>query len=276
MKILNFYILFLILIASAQAQTTLNQLFLNANELFNNQKYFDAITEYKRVQYFDTENHFSYETNFRIGECYKAGLKLDDAIFYFGKALSYADNEEKRYNITVEIIKSNILRRTFTNAYSLIAAAKKTFNQEGKKQELNYWLGWAYMLDKKWEAAAKLFKKLEQDELTNLCNNVIDEEYPVTFTKLISYIVPGAGQIYTGYYLSGLMSLGWNILWGYITFDAFMAERVFDGVVVANLLWFRFYRGNYQNAEKFAVEKNVKIYNNAYNYLMEKYKGKKP
>jgi hypothetical protein len=88
--------------------------------------------------------------------------------------------------------------------------------------------------------------------------------------------VPGAGQIYTGNYLSGILSLGWNILWGYTTITAFQANRIFDGIMVGDLLWLRFYNGNNQNAEKFAIEKNLEISNNALIYLQNVYTGEKP
>ena len=100
--------------------------------------------------------------------------------------------------------------------------------------------------------------------------------YSVSFAKTISYIIPGAGQIYTGEYISGLLSLGWNILWGYLTIKSFIDERIFDGIVIANFLWLRFYRGNLQNAEKFAKEKNLIISNKAMNYLQFEFKGLKP
>lgn len=258
------------------AQQSINALLNSAEALFEKGKYYGAITEYKRVQFFDEKESYRFVTNYRIGQCYKAGGKYNDAVYFFGKALPYADEESNKKEVLFELIKTNILRRTFSNAYSLINEMKRSYSDEETERELNYWYGWALMLDAKWNEARNVFLNIEEKELANLCKNVIDKEYPVTFTKLISYIVPGAGQIYTGNYLSGLMSLGWNVLWAYVTIDAFIAERVFDGVMAGNLLWFRFYRGNYYNAEKFAVEKNIEIYNNAYKFLMEKYKGKKP
>ena len=72
------------------------------------------------------------------------------------------------------------------------------------------------------------------------------------------------------------MSLGWNVLWGYLTINAFMTERAVEGILIGGLLWTRFYKGNFQNAEKFAIEKNKEISNKAYEYLAKKYVGEKP
>ena len=97
-----------------------------------------------------------------------------------------------------------------------------------------------------------------------------------SFSKLLAYILPGAGQFYTGEYLSGAMSLSWNILFGYLTINSFVEERVFDGFAIGTLLWMRFYRGNYQNAERFAENKNIEIANNKLKYIQQNYQGLKP
>lgn len=275
MKILFFMYLFYS-VSGVCGQTSLEEQMRRAESLFNSGKYFDAVTEYKRAEFFDAGKGLAYKTNFMIGLCYKAGLKYDDAIYYIGKALSASETAEENFTASVELVKLNILKRNLSNAYAKIGSLKKRYKDLPHSEELNYWLGWAYMFDGKWEEAGKIFETEGREELAAICKKVAGEEYDVTFAKLISYIVPGAGQFYTENYLSGAMSFGWNLLWGYLTVNAFVAGRIFDGFVIGNMLWFRFYRGNFQNAEKFAVEKNIKIYNNAYDYLMKNYKGKKP
>ncbi len=113
-------------------------------------------------------------------------------------------------------------------------------------------------------------------ELEKLTNKVEKEKYSVTFAKIISYILPGAGQFYTGNYVSGLLSFGWNVLWGYTTIRAFADDRIFDGIAVGSLLWLRFYRGNFQNAEKFVRIKNREITNKMLIQIQNNYKGIKP
>ena len=76
--------------------------------------------------------------------------------------------------------------------------------------------------------------------------------------------------------MSGVLSLGWNALFGYLTVQAFSADRVFDGIVVGSMLWLRFYNGNLTNAEKFAVEKNSVLNNETLEYLQKNYQGLKP
>jgi hypothetical protein len=72
------------------------------------------------------------------------------------------------------------------------------------------------------------------------------------------------------------MSLGWNALAGYWTINAFNAGRVFDGIVVGELVWLRFYRGSIQNAGEFAVEKNLEVADKTLRFLQNEYTGIKP
>jgi hypothetical protein len=46
--------------------------------------------------------------------------------------------------------------------------------------------------------------------------------------------------------------------------------------MIGSLLWWRFYTGNLYNAEKFTLEKNLNITNDALRYLKNEYSGTKP
>jgi TM2 domain-containing membrane protein YozV len=248
-----------------------------ATELYNKEEYFDAITELKRLLFFDKDNQYVYAANELIGKCYKMGAKFSDAIRYFFIAGLYTSNSQQLFDTKIEIIKINILRRAITRAFTLLDSLEKDRRFTGNKNEIIYWKGWAYIFDDKWDSAAEEFGKINSGrELQEISEKVENERYSVLKAKILSFIVPGAGQFYTGNYLSGILSLGWNILWGYITVNAFIENRIFDGIAVGELLWLRFYRGNVQNAEKFAEEKNREISNKALEYLQLKYKGKKP
>lgn len=248
-----------------------------ADSLFNSENYFDAVTEYKRYLFFNKDANDEFHPNYKIGLSYKAGARLNDAAKYLTLASIKANSDEEKYQVLVDLARTNILRRTCFQAHKIIDDLFKNEIYSDKKDELIYWKGFAFIFEDKWEEAAGQFALLEgKNELVNLCNNVEDEKISVTFAKVISYILPGSGQIYAGEYLSGIISLGWNVLLGYHTINAAVEERVFDAAVVGNLLWFRFYRGNIQNAEQFAIEKNIEVANKALEYLQTKYIGIKP
>ena len=273
------YTVLLILLASFNlvAQNGFDEQFDYAKKLFEVENYFNAITELKRLQFFDSTGQYTFKSDFLIGECYKQGAKFSDAINYFVLAELSAENTDELYSAKEEIIRTNILRRTTSRALALLDSLEDDKQFDDKKDKINYWRGWAYMFSNDWEKAVISFLKISNDhELKIVCEKTDDEMYSVGLAKGFSFIIPGAGQFYTGEYVSGLLSFGWNALWGYITVSSFADERVFDGLMTGAFLWMRFYNGNLQNAEKFALEKNLETSNNTLHYLQYEYTGLKP
>lgn len=270
-------ILFLVYPLSNHAQDQLSIQLDYANNLYNSKQFYDAITEYKRLIYFDISKTYHSQAYFQIARCYKAGAKLDDAIKYFALSVLNSITDEERLKAKFEIIRCNILRRTTERAHQLLNEIESTYRQDEIKDSIYYWRGWTFIFEDKWENASIEFAKLSPNhELKILCEKVEKDKVSVTFATVISYILPGAGQIYSGNYLSGLLSLGWNVLTGYLTIQAFNANRVFDGFSILTLLWQRFYRGNVQNAKQFAIDKNIDIANETLTYLQNQFKGTKP
>ncbi len=247
-----------------------------AKKLYNEENYFDAITEFKRLLFFDDSELFSLESNFLIGLSYKNGAKFSEAIQFFTISELNSKTPEEVFEARMEIIKVNILRRSTVRAFTLLDSLQNDPRFTTKIDEINYWRGWAYIFSDDWENASLSFSAIQpQHQLALLCDSIANDLYSPQLAKILS-IVPGAGQFYTGEYVSGLISIGWNVLWGYLTINAFMEDRVFDGLMVGTLLWWRFYSGNIQNAEKFALEKNLEKTNSALRYLQNDYIGKKP
>lgn len=271
------FIFVLLAVGNLFPQTHLQKQYDYANELFKQEKYFDAITEFKRLQLFDFENHFEYQSNLLIGKSYKAGAKFDEAIKYFTLAVINSSNDEEYFTSNILRARANILRRTTNQAERILNELHIDTKFKSKEKEIKYWLGWNYIFEDDWKKAYEIFSQNNLDTtLANLCKSVYDEMYSVGFAKYSSYVIPGAGQFYTGEYVSGLLSLSWNILAGYLTINSFAEDRVFDGIITGNFLWLRFYSGNTQNAEKFAIQKNLQISNVGLNYLQFQFKGEKP
>lgn len=274
MKKIVLFILFTQAVILLSAQSSIERQYEHADGLFENKLYFDSITEFKRLLFFDNENKYVYEANYKIGEAYKHGAFFDNAIKYFTTAKMNTESTDQIFQAEIQIVRCNILRKTTDRALELLNELENNNDFRSYRKEINYWKGWTYIFEDEWEKAANIFT--DEPELQQLCKQVAEDKYSVTFASVISYILPGAGQIYTGNYFSGFMSLAWNVLWGYLTIDAFIEDRAFDGIATGSLLWLRFYRGNVQNAEKHAEIENVKIANKALLHLQYNYKGIKP
>jgi hypothetical protein len=273
------FLLILILLPDVypQGNDELQKQFEYAGSLFNEEKFYDAITEFKRLQFFDSGKEYTFSSNQMIAQSYKNGGKLNEAVYYFSLAEQESKTLKDLYNIKIEIIKANILRRTTGRALQLLNEIENDKRFTGKTDEINYWRGWVYIFSDNWDEASEYFGLIDSNhELKIFCKDVSDSKYSVTFAKIISAILPGTGQFYTGNFISGFLSLGWNVLWGYFSVNAFLEDRVFDGIMVANFLWLRFYSGNIHNAGKFAEERNLNIVNDALYHLQNYYKGLKP
>jgi len=266
-------ILFQTAVLSAQNHLEMQKEY--AESLFAGEKYFDAVTEYKRLMFFDENKIYSAEAGLKIAYCYKSGGKFDDAIAVLSKM---KENQQiNKTDIEIEIIRLNILRGTYFRAIGLIEKLEREVPE--KQSELNYWKGWSYMVADEWQKAADAFGNSREkgtEILKNLCISVSEEKYSLSFARTISYILPGAGHFYTGYFIEGIISLGWNVLWGYDVVNAIKADRIFDAVMVGNFLWLRFYTGGSQEAVKLAEIENRKIINEAYKYLSIQFEGKQP
>lgn len=258
------------------SQITSEAQFNLAKKFFDEEKYFDAVTEFQRLLFFDKSELYEYEANLLIGLSYKCGAKYDDAAKYLTIAEMNSSTKDELFNAKIEIIKLNILRRTTTRALTLLDSLQSNPEFKNKSEEINYWRGWAYIFSDDWEKASYYFSSVKPDhQLAVMCDSLNKNLYDPSLAKTLS-IIPGAGQFYTGEYVSGIISIGWNVLWGYLTINAFLEDRVFDGFVIGTLLWWRFYTGNLQNAEKFALEKNLEMTNSVLHFLQANYSGSKP
>jgi tetratricopeptide (TPR) repeat protein len=245
----------------------LSELFKYTEKLVQEEKYFDAVTELKRLYFFDSEGIYSSRSEFNLGLSYKKGGFYSEAIRYFTAAEMRTSNPDSLYLIRVEIIKSNILRRTSYRALRLIEALDSISSGENKKSEMNMLKGFALVFADKWEEASGFFRAAGAEDLAELSIDTEDKLYSVTKAKILSAIIPGAGQIYTGEYLNGAISLAWNALTIYWSVEAFRAGRIFDGLMISNFLWLRFYTGGINNAAEFAEQNNLQITNNALKIL---------
>ena len=271
------FLLVVIFAANVFSQNTLEQQFDYANQFLNQEKYYDAITELKRLQFFDKQNIYSFQSNLLIGKSYKAGAKFDEAVKYLTLAEINAKSDEEYFVAKTLNARTNILRRTNKQAERILNDLLIDPRFKSNEKEIKYWIGWNYIFSDDWEKAYEIFNENNLDTtLASLCKSVDDDMYNVNFAKYSSYLIPGFGQFYTGEYISGALSLGWNILFGYLTINAFVEDRIFDAIIIGNFLWLRFYSGNIQNAEKFAVQKNLEISNKALEYLQYSFTGERP
>ena len=265
------------LYAAAQEKSPLEQQFEFANSLYNQGRLYEAVTEYERLLFFDTLHTFSFDANKNIADCYRRSAQYKQAITYTGRTMMLTRNPQLLFDLRTELVKLHLLNKTFSSAANVLLQMEQDTACRNRVQEVYYWRGWSFMFQDNWQAAQKEFAKVDSAKaLEYFCGQIDDRRYSFEIMEILSVLVPGSGQMVTGHVWNGLLSLGWNVLWGYLTIDAAVADRVGDALLIGNLLWLRFYVGNVENAGKFAKEKNSLIFQDALRYLQDEFIGAKP
>lgn len=269
--------LFLVLIAfNCLGQDDLLKQKEYADSIFNAQNYFDAIKEYKRLMFFDKQDNLSFYAYNQIAKCYKYGGKFEIASDYFSLALLKARNDKEIFDTKINLCRLNIIQRKTSNAKRILDQIENEERFSIYKDEIKYWRAWIFFFEWKCFEASKIFKELRKKELYEICYSNKDKFYSIEKAKIFSMFLPGSGQFYTGNYLSGLGSFLWNIVSAYLTISAFNQDRIFDGVIISNFLWLRFYKGNLENAEKFALDKNNIFFQETLDFIFKNYSEEIP
>lgn len=248
----------------------------HADSLFLSENYFDAIKEYKRLLFFDKEGLFNYTAYNQIALCYKYGGKLENAFNYFSLALTKANSNREIFECKLNLCRLNIIENKTKNAHRILNELENDSLFVAYQEEIKYWRAWIFFYEKDYENASLIFHQLNEIELFELSKQNQEQSLSINKAKILSMILPGAGQIYSENYLSGIGSFIWNLIAGYLTINAFASERIFDGIVLTNILWMRFYRGNLENAEKLAEKKNQIIFINSLINIQNNFRNKIP
>ncbi len=247
-----------------------------ADSFYFHQNYYDAITEYKRLIFFDKEKSFIYYSFNQIARCYKYARKFEDSYNFFSLALTEAKSSKEIFDCKINICRLNIIEKKTKNAHRILDELEKDSLFLEFEKEIKHWRAWVFYFEMDYKKAKDIFDELNKKELANFSEKLLEDSYSVQTAKILSTILPGLGQFYIGHYLNGAGSFLWNLLSVYLTINAFSNERIFDGIVLSNFLWLRFYVGNLENAEKFAIDKNEKIFNESLNSIYSNFSEEIP
>src|ERR1035438_568503 len=95
-------VIILLAVTAIIPQDRLAEQLTKAKALYSHEEYFNSITELKRLIFFDNKKQYSYTANELIGECYKKGAKLTEALSYFTRAEIATTIPDEVYNRSEE------------------------------------------------------------------------------------------------------------------------------------------------------------------------------
>jgi len=152
--------------------------------------------------------------------------------------------------------KKGICYRELVITYILLgdySLAKYECRRSGDKELM----AWVMLHEGKWDESFSLFNKLGRLDISSDIQTArLLPQKEIKKAQMLSYIVPGLGEMYAGRPLPGFFTLSLNLLFGWLSIKSFMDDRPLDGVLITVFLWSRFYQGGIENAGRAAHKFN--------------------
>jgi len=257
--------------ARIQAQT-LDETYAFANSLFESNNYAFALKTYERVLFFDKSAQYQSDCYYQLGECNLVLGNYQNAENYYDLAYHNVSDDSLKNEIIFRKVISLLLLQRYNDGLIELFQLGNNLNKE-QLQRKQFYLGIAYFGKEQFDKSFDIFKTLVENDSTALTeldilqnkSQKIEKINPKT-ARILSMIIPGAGQMYAGDFKSGLNSMALTggiavfmlvVAINYSFFDAFLSVSP----------WFtRYYMGGYEGAEKIAIqkkkEKQTEVYQN--------------
>lgn len=274
---MNLLIWISLLVSSYGSAQNATELYRFANSCFEQKNYEGAIQAYNRLIFFDSEN-LGKKSFFNLGTSYLAMQRYNEAAVNFDLAYNNTSNDSLRIACTFYKCLSYLLEKNFEYAMLEIYNLPDQLNEANQQKKLFYEAS-VHLLKDEFNEADELYTKLFQQKNTsyetyqsmrkqfNKANRL-----KVKTAKILSYIIPGAGQMYAGDVKNSLNSLLLSA--SFFTLYLVVAQTVSPIEAVIGISpWFqRYYQGGVKHAGMIATEKKEKIKKQHFVKLIELYR----
>jgi hypothetical protein len=214
-----------------------------ADSLYTRGYYDLAHIEYKRIFFFYPELKNTPDARFN---CAMSLLNSGDSRGI--KELQSMKNDFPER--TQEINKS--LAHYYIKSGDYYQASKLLTHTEEKEL-----LGFVYLLNGQYNDAHALFLENSNQSLAQEIAMYMQKPKKSRETAtFLSFICPGAGEIYAGNIKLGVMDFLLNLGSGYLVYNAMRQKKYIDATLAFTFLFQRFYFGSIYNAQKSVIEKN--------------------
>lgn len=209
-----------------------------------------AITEYKRFLFFHPDDTRAAEVYHKIGHAYREQVLWEDAIVALRNAVLHASEKDIKSEYQLNLAVTLIASENYDLArLELIKVSIR--NPSGPLYQRAVFLqAVAFIYQFRWEDAQKSLQDYTSDEtLDTLFNRALNLPRKSTrIAKVLSSILPGAGQIYAGNWKGGLNAFILNSALGYVAVDGILDHNYVDAFMWTYYILFRYYRGNVYRA----------------------------
>ena len=231
-----------------------------------------AITEYKRFLFFHPDDARIGEVYHNIGLAYKAQGLWTEAVIALRTATFLAINNETKSAYQLALAVTLIATKNYDLAQlELIKVVLRKPSLPLFRRAL-FLQGVTYIYQFRWEEARSVLQDYTADEsldaLFEAALNMPQKSLKVA--RVLSTILPGAGQVYTGDWRDSLNAFLLNGALGFLTIDAVFAGHYTDAALWGGLIFLRYYRGNTFRAEEAVKQFNLRQSQRAAEALLQR------
>lgn len=219
-----------------------------------------AITEYKRFLFFHPNDARAGKAYRNIGLAYREQGMWEEAVAAMRIALQRTTDKATKTEWQLELAVTLIASKNYDRGLLELIKVTVRNPSEAQYRRAVFLQGVAYLYQFRWEEARAALKHYTGDaELDVHFDTAINApRKSEKLAKILSVILPGAGQVYAGNWRDGLNAFVLNGALGFATVDAALDGHYMDAVLWATALFLRYYQGNYYRAEKAAAAFNAR------------------
>jgi len=234
--------------------------------LLDSESYPGAITEYKRFIFFNPKSDNVSYAYYKIGLAYRNAHKWTESLDALQRAIQTAASDSIRDERKIALAVTLIASGNYSAAEIKLLKVELFSQFESLQKRAAFFRGISTLYAFKWSESRNAFNKYFDD--TTKIGKQVDSLLAVSqqlrykspkFAKLLSTILPGAGQIYVGDWRNGINALAINMVTGYLLTDALLEHRYNDALFSFLWLFQRYYMGNRHHAQEIAQNHNLHL-----------------
>jgi Tetratricopeptide repeat len=242
-------------------------LFAFAQSLYAAGEYYRAIGEFQRFLFFQSDHPLASEALLTIGLAFFCGERWLPAFEVFRRLTRATPDPSLRAEAALWMAETRARAGDQEEAIRLYRELMRQFPASIVAERAAYLIGWGYVQLRRWSEAYEAFSQVETtsryresaERLAAMLHPFpgLPQRSP-TVARILSTVVPGAGQIYTGNTVDGLIGLGLHGAMIAGMTGAAMAGLEGATGIGAFFTW-GFYRTQMSNAATLAREFNVQV-----------------
>jgi len=237
-----------------------------ADSLSKQGRYDETITEYKRFIFFNPDHTDNSQILYKMGLAYRAEHDWRHAIEAMETSIVLTQDPEIASERRLSLATTLIASKNYNLAKLELVRIFDSTRDNSLSRKALYSSGIVSIYSFDWDATEKNFNDFYDDssnksarELNSTLLRARDSYKSTTTAKILSTIIPGAGQVYAGNWHDGLNAFILNgVIIGFIANSAYKKDYR-DALLITFLLSYRYYKGNRYHAEKDVEKYNASV-----------------